>query len=97
VGGGVTRLIIRNDAESDLDVVLTGPETRFLTVEGSPTSWTYAEPPWDCRVDVPVLTIDLIPGVYEVMFERYGDPISVGTWDLRSGAIYDFCLYLVSY
>ena len=97
VSGGVTRLIIRNDAVSGLDVVLTGPETRFLTVEGSPTSWTYAEAPWDCRVDVPVLTVDLIPGVYEVMFERYGEPFSVGTWDLRSGAIYDFCLYMVSY
>lgn len=96
IGGNVARMIIRNDAWSALDVTLTGPETHFLTVAESPTSAQYFDHPNECRLDVPSITIDLTPGVYDVMFERNGNAAAVGTWDLRAGSVYDFCLYLVT-
>ena len=96
-GGSFVRLIIRNDAWSELDVILTGPVTQFITVDESPDSIVYTSEGRDgCRLDVPSVTVDVPGGVYEVMFERNGLRIAVGTWDLRAGSMYDFCLYLVS-
>jgi hypothetical protein len=94
-GGGHAQLVFSNDTRYEQQIVVTGPETRMVTVEASATSEAYAERPGGCRTDVPSVTIDLAPGTYEIMiFDDVARP-DVGTWDLGAGARYGWCAFYV--
>jgi hypothetical protein len=94
-GSDLAQFVFRNDTEYEQTLVITGPETRFVTIEASPTSSTYTVEPLDCRTDVPSVTLDLVPGTYDILLSDEVVEAQVGTWQLDRGAAYDWCSFYV--
>lgn len=98
-GGNHTRVVIYNDSPEELQIVLSGPESRIEIMPASPTSDTYSlvGPPV-CRTDVPVLQIEVDSGVYDVLVRATSGGVSpfVGSWTLDAGAAYDSCFFVVT-
>ena len=94
-GGGHAQLLFSNDTVYDQHLIIVGPESRIVTIEASSVSSTYAQRPTDCRTDVPTVTIELVPGTYEVMvYDDVAAP-EIGTWTLESGTEYGWCAFYV--
>ena len=94
-GGGHAQLLYSNDTVYDQHIIIVGPESHIVTVEASSVSSTYAQRPTGCRTDVPSVTIELIPGTYEVMvYDDVAAP-EIGTWTLESGTEYGWCAFYV--
>ena len=94
-GGGHAQLLFSNDTVYDQRVIIVGPESRIVTVEASSVSSTYAQRPTGCRTDVPSVTIELVPGTYEVMIYDDVAAPEIGTWTLESGTEYGWCAFYV--
>jgi hypothetical protein len=93
-GSDLAQLVLWNDTAYEQQLVITGPETRFVTVPASPTSPTYATPPLSCATDVPSVTLDLAPGTYDLLVSDEVDTM-VGTWQLDQGTAYEWCVFYV--
>ncbi len=87
-GSGRTHLVIYNDHPDELQIVMSGPESRIETVPASMMSVVYSEANADCRFDVPSIVIDVDPGLYDVLVKRPSYIGVVSTWALDAGAEY---------
>jgi len=98
-GTSAVRIVIYNDSPEDLNIVMSGPESRFEFVSASPTSSTYplVGPP-SCRTDVPVIEFDVPAGQYQVLVEAASGSVDgfVGTWTLGRGDEYTSCFFIVT-
>lgn len=93
-GSARTHLVIYNDHPDELQIVMSGPESRIETVPASMTSVVYSEANADCRFDVPFIVIDVDPGLYDVLMKRPSYIGVVSSWTLDAGAEYSvsYCM-----
>ena len=93
-GSDLAQLVLWNDTAYEQQLVITGSETRFVTVPASPTSSTYTAPPLTCATDVPSVTLDLVPGTYDLLLSDDVETM-VATWQLDQGTAYEWCVFYV--
>ena len=96
-GSSLSRVVIYNDSPNELKIVVSGPESRIEVVPASPTSSEYSTiGPLFCRTDVPSITIDLLPGTYDVLVSGGSLNPVFGSWPLAQGAEYSTCYFVVT-
>jgi hypothetical protein len=96
---GTVRVTIENASPDHLRLVLNGAETRIESVDACGQCKVYSVVgPLSCPSGLPSLTLQLTPGVYDVLVESTdGSSVTpfVGSWDLRNATAYRSCFYIV--
>ncbi len=96
---GTVRVTIENASPDHLRIVLNGAETRIEAVDACGQCKVYSViGPLSCPSGLPSSTLELTPGVYDVLVESTdGSSVTpfVGSWDLRSATAYRSCFSIV--